>query len=557
VTDTGADNNSPQQAFANTTLNIPLAIVGIGCLFPQADSKENFWANIKGGVDSITDIPETHWRVADLYDPDPKTPDKTYGKRGGFLEPIDFNPLEFSIQPNILEAIDTSQLLGLIAAREALKDAGYDPAGEFARERVSVLLGVTGALEMVIPLGARLGHPFWRKALKDAGVPDDVAQEVVERIADNYVPWQENSFPGLLGNVVAGRISKQFDLGGTNSVIDAACGSSLSAVHMAAMELACGRSDMVITGGIDTFNDIFMYTCFSKTPALSPSNIIRPFDSESDGTLIGEGLGLVVLKRLADAERDNDQIYAVTRGIGTASDGKKGAIYEPNAAGQKKALTSAYQLADIDPATISLVEAHGTGTRVGDATEIKALREVYGESDGQPWCALGSVKSQIGHTKASAGSAGLIKIALALYNKVLPPTINVSKPQEVISSGNSPFYVNTTTRPWLATPNHPRRAAVSAFGFGGSNFHCVLEEHSSIRQCGDWSGAPQIISLSAKDPSALKQQLKRVPVNGSAAQLRRFAAQSRAEFEHKAPQRLLFVIDKGQDLAGSDGFYAA
>jgi len=548
VINSGANKNSSQQATTTEVTNIPLAIVGIGCLFPQANSKDNFWANIKGGVDSITDVPETHWRIADLYDPDPKTPDKTYGKRGGFLEPIEFNPLEFSIQPNILEAIDTSQLLGLIAAREALKDAGYDPAGEFARERVSVLLGVTGALEMVIPLGARLGHPYWRKALKDAGIPNDVAQEVVERIADNYVSWQENSFPGLLGNVVAGRISKQFDLGGTNSVIDAACGSSLSAVHMAAMELACGHSDMVITGGIDTFNDIFMYTCFSKTPALSPSNIIRPFDSASDGTLIGEGLGLVVLKRLADAERDKDQIYAVIRGIGTASDGKKGAIYEPNAGGQKKALVSAYQLANIEPSTISLVEAHGTGTRVGDAAEIKALREVYGESTGKPWCALGSVKSQIGHTKASAGSAGLIKMALALYNKVLPPSINVVQPQEVISSGNTPFYVNTTARPWLASQDHPRRAAVSAFGFGGSNFHCVLEEHNAERQGSDWSGAPQIVALSDSDKTGLKQQLQHI-AGITSAQLRRFAAQSRAKFDHSAAQRLLFIVEEKQDLA--------
>ncbi|MCD6527201.1 MAG: acyltransferase domain-containing protein, partial [Desulfuromonas sp.] len=528
---------------------MPLAIVGIGCLFPQANSKEAFWGNIKGGVDSITDVPETHWRIADLYDPDPKTPDHSYGKRGGFLDPIEFNPMEFSIQPNILEAIDTSQLLGLIAAREVLKDAGYDPESDFARDRVSVLLGVTGALEMVIPLGARLGHPQWRKALKDAGVPTDVAQEVVERIADSYVPWQENSFPGLLGNVVAGRISKQFDLGGTNSVIDAACGSSLSAVHMAAMELACGRSDMVITGGIDTFNDIFMYTCFSKTPALSPSNIIRPFDSNSDGTLIGEGLGLVAIKRLEDAERDNDQIYAVIRGIGTASDGKGGAIYEPSAKGQIRTLNNAYQQAAIDPKTITLLEAHGTGTRVGDATEISALREVYGESDGRPWCAIGSVKSQIGHTKASAGSAGLIKTALALHNKILPPTINVEQPQTVLTEGNTPFYVNTTMRPWSPQPDHPRRAAVSAFGFGGSNFHCVLEEYQANRAHCDWSEPAQIFAFSAADKNTLLAQLKQLPPTANNDQRRRLAALSRNSFEGTADQRLLFVIEAEQDLA--------
>jgi acyl transferase domain-containing protein len=544
VTDSGTNKRTQEMSSASAK---PLAIIGIGCLFPQAGSKEAYWANIKGGVDSISDVPETHWRLADLYDPDPKKPDHTYGKRGGFLDPVDFNPMEFSIQPNILEAIDTSQLLGLIAAREALRDAGYDPQSDFARERVSVLLGVTGALEMVIPLGARLGHPQWRKALKDAGVPDDVAQDVVDRIADSYVPWQENSFPGLLGNVVAGRISKQFDLGGTNSVVDAACGSSLSAVHMAAMELACGRSDMVITGGIDTFNDIFMYTCFSKTPALSPSNIVRPFDHQSDGTLIGEGLGLIALKRLEDAERDNDHIYAVIRGIGAASDGKGGAIYEPSADGQKRTLIDAYRQSGIDPRTITLLEAHGTGTKVGDATEIRALREVYGESDGRPWCALGSVKSQIGHTKAAAGSAGLIKAALALYHKVLPPTINVEQPQDVITSGNSPFYVNTTIRPWLPHSDHPRRAAVSAFGFGGSNFHCVLEEYLSEHTSCDWSGAPLLFALCGDDRQALVAELSQLKTL-SADQLRRAAAKSRTAFNPQAKQRLLFVVESAGDL---------
>ncbi len=540
MTDTGAHTNR--------TNSKKLAIVGIGCLFPKAASKQAYWANIREGVDCISDVPETHWRVADLYDPDPKAPDRTYGKRGGFLDTIDFNPMEFSIQPNILEAIDTSQLLGLVAAREALKDAGYDPASEFARERVSVLLGVTGALEMVIPLGARLGHPIWRQALRDCGLPEDVVDEAVERIAASYVPWQENSFPGLLGNVVAGRISKQFDLGGTNSVVDAACGSSLSAVHMAAMELECGHCDMVITGGIDTFNDIFMYTCFSKTPALSPSNLIRPFDSSSDGTMIGEGLGLVVLKRLEDAERDGDHIYALIRGIGTASDGKKGAIYEPSAHGQQKTLRNAYKLADVDPRTITLVEAHGTGTKVGDAAEVSALREVYGESDGTPWCALGSVKSQIGHTKAAAGSAGLIKAALALHHKVLPPTINVEKPQQVITEGNTPFYINTSARPWLPSSAHPRRAAVSAFGFGGSNFHCVLEEYGAAKSEDDFARCAQIIALSGTDNAALRQQLQQIP-DADDERLRRFAARSRANFDAAAPVRLVLVVEAGHNVA--------
>ena len=294
-----------------------IAIVGMGCLFPKANHLGAFWANIKHGVDAIIETPESHWRPEDYYDADPKRPDFTYGKRGGFLEPIDFNPLAYGMPPNALEATDTAQLLGMVAAEHALRDAGIGPDTEFDRDRVSVVLGVTGALELVIPLGARLGHPKWREAMADAGLDSATINDVLERMGQHYVPWQEASFPGLLGNVVAGRITKHLNLGGTNCVVDAACASSLSAVHLAALELQAGKSDLVITGGVDTFNDIFMFMCFSKTPALSPTGNAKPFDASGDGTILGEGLGMVALKRLSDAERDNDRIYAVIKGIGS------------------------------------------------------------------------------------------------------------------------------------------------------------------------------------------------------------------------------------------------
>ena len=415
-----------------------LAIIGIGCLFPRAAGLVDYWANIKNRVDAITDVPATHWRSQDYYNADPKAADRIYTARGGFLEPIPFVPGEHGIAPRDLEAIDTSQLLGLVVAQQALEDAGYGPASgrTFDRKRTSVILGVTGTLELVIPLGARLGHPHWRRALREAGVPEAQADDVVQRIADSYVSWQENSFPGLLGNVVAGRIANRLDLGGTNCVVDAACASSLSSLHLAALELQAGRADLVLTGGVDTFNDIFMFTCFSKTPALSPTGNARPFDSSADGTVLGEGLGMVVLKRLDDARRDGDRIYAVLRGIGTSSDGKGNAIYAPRMEGQIEALREAYRIAGVTPDTIELVEAHGTGTRVGDRTEVSALTEVY-QASGRSgsWCALGSVKSQIGHTKAAAGVAGLIKAVAALYHKVLPPTLKVVQPLDLLQPG--------------------------------------------------------------------------------------------------------------------------
>ena len=524
----------------------PLAIVGIGCLFPKASGARAYWLNVKHGVDAIGPVPATHWNPADYLDPDPKSPDHTYAARGGFLDPIEFRPLDFGIAPNDLEAIDTSQMLGLFAAREALLDAGYGPDRAFDRNRVSVILGVTGTLELVIPLGARLGHPRWRKALKDAGIPDNKAEEIIRDIGDSYVGWQENSFPGLLGNVVAGRIANRLDLGGTNCVVDAACASSLSAIHLAGLELATGRSDMVVTGGVDAFNDIFMYMCFSKTPALSPTGDAKPFDANGDGTILGEGLGIVVIKRLADAQRDGDRIYAIIKGLGTSSDGKGNAIYAPSAAGQVKALREAYRLAGVTPDTIELVEAHGTGTCVGDAAEVEALTQVFREARSEGvWCTLGSVKSQIGHTKAAAGAAGLIKAALALHFKTLPSTNKVRKPIDGLK--DSPFSINTERRPWVANPNHPRRAAVSAFGFGGSNFHCVLEEVTSHKSEVDWDGEIEIAAFSAPKVDSLLQQVEALSKTQAWNEIQQAALLSRTRFKVTDPVRLLLVLQRGSD----------
>jgi polyketide-type polyunsaturated fatty acid synthase PfaA len=524
----------------------PIAIVGIACVFPKADGLHDYWANVRNGVDAITEIPEAYWKTSDYYDADPKQPDMTYGRRGGFIDPIDFEPMAFGISPRDLEATDSTQLLGLHVARQALQDAGYGAEGrEFDREKTSVILGVSGTLPLVIPLGARLGHPIWRKALEDAGVDPETTEDVIERIGDGYVPWQENSFPGLLANVVAGRIANRLDLHGTNCIVDAACASSLSAVHLAALELESGRSDMVLSGGLDTFNDIFMYMCFSKTPALSATGNARPFNDEADGTILGEGVGMLVLKRLGDAERDGDRIYAVIKGIGSSSDGKGQAVYAPAPEGQARALRAAYDNAGVRPDTVELVEGHGTGTRVGDATEAKGLTTVYREASPEgTWCALGSVKSMIGHTKAAAGAAGLIKTAMALHHKTLPPTIKVESPNQAVATGETPFYVNTEKRPWLPKSGHPRRAGVSAFGFGGSNFHCVVEEYESKATETDWDGRDQLIAFSAADREALAVQLEEFEASGDWTDIRGRAAESRARFDVSHQVRLLLVADR-------------
>ncbi len=537
-------NSSPEVPLT-TSIRNPLAVVGLGCLFPASGNTNSYWATLRDGRDTIGEVPSTHWSSEDLFDADPQSPDRTYGRAGGFLDPVDFRPIEFGIAPRDLEATDTAQLLGLYAAREALKDAGILDQTQAAKRRVSVILGVTGALELVIPLGARLDHPLWWRSLAEAGVDRETAAEVVRRISDGTVRWQENSFPGLLGNVVAGRIANRLDLGGTNCVVDAACASSLSAIHLAAMELDQGRVDAVVTGGVDTFNDIFMYTCFSKTPALSPSGHARPFDRDGDGTTLGEGVGLVVLKRLEDAVRDNDRVYATLLGVGSSSDGRGTAIYAPSSEGQIRCLESAYREAGITPDTIDLIEAHGTGTAVGDAAEVRGLTEVFRRyrSEGT-WCTLGSVKSQVGHTKAAAGAAGLIKAILALHYKVLPPTIKIDAPLEELTPGQTPFELSSEARPWLRRGDTPRRAGVSAFGFGGSNFHAVLEEFDGPRGQIDFTEAPHLIAFSAESPAGLRLELEKameVIDLQSEPSARAHAARLRESFRSEHRHRLIFV----------------
>jgi acyl transferase domain-containing protein len=459
---------------------VSIAVVGVSALFPGSTDAHGFWRDILAGRDLVTDVPPTHWLAEDYYDPNPKAPDKTYSKRGAFLPVVPFDPMEFGIPPSVVPATDTSQLLALIVAQKVLDDATQGQFATMNREKASVILGCTSGQELLGTMVSRLQRPIWLKGLRDSGVPEDEAQKICDSISKEYPTWQESTFPGLLGNIVAGRIANRFDLRGTNCVSDAACASSLSALSMGVNELVTGQSDLVIAGGVDTMNDIFMYMCFSKTPALSPTGDCRPFSDAADGTLLGEGIAMLALKRLEDAERDGDRVYAVLRGVGSASDGRSKSVYAPLPEGQARAIERTYEVAGYGADTVELVEAHGTATKAGDVAEFEGLKLSFGKAQrsDRPWCALGSVKSQIGHTKSAAGAAGLFKAVMALHHKVLPPTIKVDKPNPKLGIEGSPFYLNTKARPWIRDAAHPRRAGVSSFGFGGSNFHVTLEEYT-------------------------------------------------------------------------------
>jgi polyketide-type polyunsaturated fatty acid synthase PfaA len=529
----------------------PIAIVGMAAIMPMAADLASFWDNIVGGRDCITDVPASRWSLADYYDPDPSAPDKTYCRRGGFMPEVEFDPIEFGIPPNSLEVTDVAQLLALVVAKRALEDAGHAEMASALRDRTGVILGVGGGQKLLTPLTARLQYPVWERVLAAAGVPGAERAEIVEAIKAAYVPWEESSFPGMLGNVIAGRITNRLDLGGTNCVVDAACASSFAALKMAVSELAERRCDMVITGGVDTDNTPLMYLCFSKTPAFTPGDRIRPFDAGSDGMMIGEGLGMCVLRRLADARAAGDRVYAVIRGIGTSSDGRFKSIYAPRSDGQALALERAYLDARCAPTTVGLVEAHGTGTVAGDIAEVETLHRVFaGAPPGR--VALGSVKSQIGHTKSAAGAAGLIKAAMALHAKVVPPTINVERPNPRLGlGGGSPFYLQTSAKPWIAPAGSPRRAAVSSFGFGGTNYHVVLEEDGH-----EHAGAyrttplPASVVVSAEDPAALARHCRETAESlesGDAAEA--FAALGAAPSPPSAAARVGLVAGGPADAA--------
>jgi acyl transferase domain-containing protein len=541
----------------------PIALVGMASLFPQAENLQEYWENILHEVDCIAEVPSSRWNPKDYYDPNPLAPDKTYSKRGGFVPDLDFNPMEFGLPPNLLEVTDISQLLSLVVAKQALEDSGYGESSNFNREQTGIILGVATGRQLATPLATRLQYPIWERVLKQSGLSESETQTIVEKIKLAYVEWNENAFPGLLGNIVAGRIANRLDLGGMNCTVDAACASSLAAFKMAISELTDYRANLMLTGGVDTDNSILTYLCFSKTPALSRTQKSRPFDAQSDGILLGEGIGMVALKRLEDAERDSDRIYAVIKGIGTSSDGRFKSIYAPRAAGQVKALERAYQDAGFEPASMGLIEAHGTGTVAGDLTEFEALKQFFTERQSAAQSiALGSIKSQIGHTKAAAGAASVIKVALALHHKILPPTINIEMPNPKLDLEQSPFYLNTKARPWIQTEQQgPRRAGVSSFGFGGTNFHVLLEEYRGDRNqtAPDLSiqpyrlhRSPASIVLSATTPAQLliesRTTLEKFQLETETASYPAFVEACQGTEILEADARLGFIADSQAEM---------
>ncbi|MCP4779713.1 MAG: acyltransferase domain-containing protein, partial [Hyphomicrobium sp.] len=460
-----AQRNRPENS-AKTKRPAPLdiAVIGMASVFPGAPDIDRFWSNILSRTNAITEVPSSRWNSDWFYNENASTVDagkRTPSRWGGFLPKVGFDALAYGIPPGSLAAIDTVQLLSLEVARSALADAGYAER-EYDRTRTSVIFGAEGGNDLSAAYGFRAGY-------------EAVFGEMPPEL-DGYFPkLTEDSFPGTLANVIAGRIANRFDLHGVNYTVDAACASSLAALDIACKELSSGTTDLVLCGGADVHNGINDYLIFSSVHALSPNGQCRSFDAGADGIVLGEGIACLILKRRVDAERDGDRIYAIIEAVAGSSDGRHLGLTAPRKEGQRAAIARAYEQAGILPTSMGLIEAHGTGTVVGDRTELTTLTEVFSEHDSKLMsCALGSVKSQIGHTKCAAGLAGLIKAVLSIYHGVLPPTSNMTEPNPYYAAETSPFRFLERAEPWVAGQ---RRAGISAFGFGGTNFHAVVSSY--------------------------------------------------------------------------------
>ncbi|NNC91204.1 MAG: acyltransferase domain-containing protein, partial [Acidimicrobiia bacterium] len=463
-----------------------IAVVGLGAVLPDAPDVPTFWENIKSGRYSISETPKDRWDPDLYFDPDPEAPEKTYSKIGGWVGDFNWDPFAWKlpIPPKVGEAMDRTQKWAIMATREALADFGY-PDRALDPDRTAVILGNAMAGDQHYMTTLRLMFPEYAEQLAQspafAALAPDTQQAITEQLKDGmaarFPGVTEDTMPGELGNIIAGRVANLFDFHGPNYIVDAACASAMAAMSAAIEGLEEYDYDAVIAGGIDANMSASTFIKFCKIGALSATGT-RPYADGADGFVMGEGSAVFLLKRLEDAERDGDTIQAVIRGFGGASDGKGKGITAPNPVGQKLAVKRAWIHAGVDPSTVGLIEGHGTSTRVGDVVELESLNEVF-SGYGLPAKSvpLGSVKSNIGHLKAGAGAAGILKAILALRDKVIPPSLNFERPNPNADWESSPFYVSTELAPWEPNGKEVRRAGASAFGFGGTNFHAVMEEY--------------------------------------------------------------------------------
>jgi thioester reductase-like protein len=514
---------------------LDIAIIGMSGRFPGARDYRQLWENVATGRDSVTEVPSERWKVADWFQPWPPAPKKTYSRWGGYLDEVDrFDPLFFNIVPAEADFMDPQQRLFLEESWKALEDAALD-ATRLARARCGVFIGATSS---------------------------DYATLIRERglFGSHHV------FTGNSLAILPARVSYYLNLKGPCFAVDTACSSSLVALHQACQSLASGECDLALAGGASIFVTPEYHLLASSLGMLSPTGRCRTFDDSGDGFVIGEGVGVVVLKPLAKALADGDPIHGVIKGIAVNQDGRTNGITAPSSLSQTELEVEVYERFGIHPETLGYVEAHGTGTRLGDPIELEALTAAFRRYTSRSgFCAIGSIKSNIGHASHAAGVASLIKVLLALRERQLPPSLHFNTPNRLIDFAATPFHVNTQLREWRS--DGPRRAALSSFGFSGTNCHMVVEEHVDTRPRPRAASRQALIPLSARTEDALRRYARDlehflaanpgVDVHEVAATLQT----GRAAFEHRAAM----VVGSAEELraklataatgAGAPGLY--
>lgn len=460
-----------------------IAIVGLSCRVPGANDCETFWQNVLGGESFIGKLDPDRYDL-DLYFNDPQDPSLRFSTLlGGFMDPIEPASKRYKIPPNVADSIDPIQWLALELVEQALGNGKMKPE-DLPQEKTAVIFGNTGGGEWSYGYRLAAAIPVITGGLEASPefsrLPDEtkaaIKKALTDQIKDRSPPIEQDSwYVGQLPTIIAGRVANAYNLKGGCSVVDAACASGLSAVELAMDGLRKGKIDAALVGAAETRMDPGTFIGFSAMGALSEHGCF-PFDQRADGTVLGEGGGLVILKRLSDAQRDGNVIFGLIRGVGSSTDGNGKGLTAPNEEGQFHAIRRAYESSSVDPASIGYIEAHGTATPLGDESELRSTSKFlseYGVGAGE--CLFGSLKAQVGHLRAASGMVGLIKATLALYHKSLPPNARCETPTDAVDWNKSPLYLLNQPKTW-EKPEGPRRAGVSAFGFGGVNYHVVLEE---------------------------------------------------------------------------------
>ncbi|MCO4743967.1 MAG: aminotransferase class I/II-fold pyridoxal phosphate-dependent enzyme [Proteobacteria bacterium] len=510
-----------------------IAIVGMGCRFAGARDLHEYWELTLAGRDAFSEPPPDRWDHKVFFSKSRRATDTSYAPTGAFIDDVrSFPALALGLPPRRVEVMDPQQRFILEASIQALEDASSP-----APYRTGVFVGLTAVEWRTIMSLRVLARQMAAGEFGEAPADPNVIADAVERL----VPSRPFSAPGVLGNMTAATIAQELDLHGPAFTVDAACASALIAVNNAVTQLRTGQIDAALAGGVYLCLTPDHHVAFSRIGAMSASGKCLPFDSRADGFVQGDGAGIVMLKRLEDAERDGDRVYAVLHGCAFNNDGKGDGPMAPVKGGQADCIRLAWEDAKVDPAKLGYVETHGTGTGVGDVTEFSGLMEALG--DRVQDAALGSSKANVGHTMSAAGIAGVIRSALAIHHKTIPPMANFEEPKEALHIDDSPFHVPTSPESW---DGEGRLASVSSFGFGGTNAHVVMGSVESANEVVDQS---ELVLMSAPDEAKLRDLAARTSAAVSADQAATVAGVARAwAGRRNQPARLGVIASSREEL---------